>query len=94
MVEAEKHIRLKGKKLRELNDEIFLRDNHKCIICGRWVEEGQKFHHEPCGAAKSDELEKGVVLCRDCHFARHSGKNSREIKEKVRAYLNMLYPKS
>lgn len=33
-----------------------------------------------------------VTLCNLCHHEMDNGKNSLEIKEKVRAYLNRLYP--
>lgn len=91
MLEKVKRVRLRGKKLKQLNSKIFERDGHKCVVCGRWVAVGFKFHHEPCGSDKSDEVEKGVVLCPECHFMRHNGKNSQEIREKILAYLKRLY---
>ena len=51
----------------------------------------KKFHHEPCGVNRSDEEQKGVVLCDICHFQRHNGKNSGEIREKIREYLRKCY---
>ena len=93
MLEKEKRVSLHGNKLKQLNSEIFERDGHKCVVCGRWVAIGFKFHHEPCGADKSDEIEKGVVLCRECHFERHNGKNSQEIRKKIVDYLKGLYGK-
>lgn len=66
-----KRVRLKGKALRELNAAIQERDGYCCIICGRYVDPGEKFHHEPPGAEKSDEMGKGVTLCFDCHQERH-----------------------
>ena len=94
MLKKEKRTKLHGKKLRQLNSEIFERDGHKCVVCGRWVAVGLKFHHEPCGIDKSDEIEKGVVLCPECHFERHNGANSQEIRKKIVDYLKMLYGKS
>ena len=87
MIGKTKRIRLKGKKLRELNAAIHERDGHCCIICGRYVDPGEKFHHEPCGAEKSDEIDKGVLLCFDCHKERHFGPKSKEIKTKIEEYL-------
>ena len=93
MLEKEKRVRLHGNRLKQLNSEIFERDGHKCVVCGRWVAVGFKFHHEPCGIDKSDEIEKGVVLCRECHFERHNGKNNQEIRKKIVDYLKGLYGK-
>lgn len=87
----ETHVKLKGKALRELNDAIFRRDGC-CILCGRYVDPGEKFHHEPNGASKSDELHKGVVLCQDCHNDRHFTDRCMVLKKKILTYLQEFYP--
>ena len=89
--EKPKRVCLKGKALSDLNRKIHNRDHNRCVICGAWVDPAKKFHHEPCGINRSDEEQKGVVLCDACHFQRHSGKNSREIREKIREYLKKCY---
>lgn len=91
MIMKTKLVHLHGEKLRKLNMAIHERDNNCCIICGRYVQPGEKFHHEPCGAMKSDEINKGVTLCYDCHAARHFGKNSNEIKSQIKEYLASIY---
>ena len=88
-----KRVRLKGRALSRLNSAIHTRDHDRCVVCGAWVHPSVKFHHEPCGVDKSDEIEKGVVLCRECHFERHNGKNSQEIRKKIVDYLKGLYGK-
>ena len=90
MIAKTKRVKLKGKKLRELNAAIHERDGHRCIICGRYVEPGEKFHHEPPGAEKSDEIGKGVTLCFDCHQERHFGAKSPEIKTECEKYLKEI----
>ena len=55
------------------------------------VKLGEEFHHEPPGIGKSDEIEKGVLLCYTCHQERHFGSMSREIKRRAVAYLERLY---
>lgn len=86
-----KLVRLHGAALKKLNDVIFERDNHSCVICGAWVEDGVKFHHEPCGAgSKSDEISKGVVLCNICHYKRHFI-DVQEYRTKVEKYLEEIY---
>ena len=87
----ERRVKLKGKDLKKLNDDIFERDNHKCIVCGQWVEDGVKFHHEPNGGKKSDEINKGVVLCNDCHVKRHFTAQCNEVKQQVQDYLAGIY---
>lgn len=90
MIAKDKRIRLKGKALAKLNSDIYERDGGVCIICGRFVMPGTKFHHEPCGSRKSDEIEKGVLLCGGCHHQRHFGE-VKVYRRKVKAYLEGLY---
>ncbi len=89
--EKPKRVRLKGKALSNLNRTIHIRDHNQCVICGAWVNPAKKFHHEPCGINKSDEEQKGVVLCDACHFQRHNGKNSAEYRQKIQEYLQKCY---
>lgn len=85
-------VRLKGKALQDLQNAIYERDGGRCVVCHCYVQEGEKFHHEPCGSGrKSDEITKGVILCYSCHQKRHSTEHANEIKEKVEEYLNDLY---
>lgn len=91
MFTKNKATRLTGKKLRQLNETISERDGQCCVVCGAWVEPGTKFHHEPCGINKQDKEQCGVLLCHACHYARHNGSNSTEIKNKAREYLAKIY---
>lgn len=91
MFQKKKRVRLKRAELEELNRAIHTRDGHNCIICGAYVPIGAKFHHEPQGADKSDEIEKGVLLCFNCHQIRHFGKDSQTVREKIIDYLARLY---
>jgi len=86
-----KRVRLKGKKLKALNHEIHVRDHYRCGICGQEIEEGEKFHHEPCGIYKSDEINKGMLLCGKCHYKRHFTGLAEIIKEKCIQYLRGIY---
>ena len=91
MFQKQKRVKLYGQKLKKLNQDIFERDNHRCIVCGKYVNDSHKFHHEPCGQDKSDEMRGGVVLCDDCHYARHNTDKLKEIKTKCEDYLRSLY---
>jgi hypothetical protein len=87
-------IRLKGKALSALNEEIHERDNYTCIIegCDIYVPIGEKFHHEPCGSYKEDVIYKGCCLCYG-HHQQCDGVNSYIIRQQCRDYLSSLYPK-
>lgn len=88
MLSKAKIVTLKGKPLLRLVQQVYDRDNHCCVCCGSWVEDGCKPHHEPCGyGRKSDELGKMVLLCNRCHFERHNGKNAAYIKARIESYL-------
>ena len=91
MMMKTKKVKLYGEKLRKLNTAIHERDNNCCIICGKYVDPKEKFHHEPCGAMKSDEISKGVTLCYDCHAERHFGKNSNAVRAQIKEYLQSIY---
>ena len=83
-------IRLHGKALAELNLRIHERDQYKCIVCGRSVPLGVKFHHEHKAGLKSDVEEQGVTLCYACHQERHFGR-MKEVRSKCEEYLAKLY---
>lgn len=91
MLQKKHRVKLTGRKLRELNQKIFERDNYACIICGAYVSPEHKFHHEPNAQDKTDELSGGVVLCDSCHYARHNTDRLKEIKDKCRRYLKNIY---
>lgn len=88
----ENRVKLKGKELRELNAAIFTRDGYCYILCGRYVSPGEKFHHDPNGNGKSDEIHKGVVLCGDCHWKRHFTDQCMILKRRILKYLQDHYP--
>ena len=89
----QKRIRLKGVKLKELNNNIFERDNNTCVICHCNVEPDNKFHHQRLGVYKEDRIECGCVLCNGCHYELHYGKESKEYQIIVEDYLSVLYQK-
>lgn len=88
-------IRLTGKPLEKLNEAIHERDDHICIIkgCDRYILPKSKFHHEPCGNAKEDRIERGCSLCEHHHTIRHHGKKGLgDIRRQCVEYLSSLYP--
>lgn len=84
-----KPVRLSGKEYQELRNAIIERERGLCCVCGR---KGEVHHHEPPGRGrKSDTIYTGVYLCVYCHDARHNGKLSEFVKNKINDYLNGLY---
>lgn len=67
------------------------RDGYRCVVCGAYVSEDEKMHHEPCGIYKSDEIQKAVTLCNACHYNRHNGLQSAQIREICVDYLRGIY---
>jgi len=92
MLPKAKRVRLHGDKLREVVAEVYKRDGGHCIICGAPVDEGEKPHHYPQGALKSDEVGKMVVLCMKCHTLVHFGTHGEPVtyKKKVKDYLRRV----
>lgn len=93
MLLKRKKVRLTGKPLAKLNSDVHERDDHTCIIegCGRFVDDGEKFHHEPCGPDKEDRIECAVTICSSHHHERHFCKNGADIKKQCVNYLRKKY---
>lgn len=83
-------VHLTGKKARSFYDKIYERDGGHCIWCGKPIEYGVKYHHEPCGIYRNDEENKVVMLCPECHYARHNTA-PKVVKEICERYLHGLY---
>lgn len=77
--------------MKELNARIYERDGGHCILCDRYVDRDAKFHHEPPGSYRSDEIEKGVLLCTECHDKRHNSKYAEEYRQLIVLYLRRFY---
>lgn len=90
-IKRTKRIRLTGKALKKLYDDVYKRDNGECAYCRKDITYGVKFHHEPCGPYKSDEPEKLVMLCPECHYERHNTWLAEKVRDKCVAYLQSLY---
>ena len=75
------------KKVRE---EVYARDKC-CIICGS-SSGVPNAHYVPRSQSGLGIKENVVTLCMLCHHEMDNGKNSLEIKVKVKEYLDNLYP--
>lgn len=89
LIPKHRNIRLHGQAKSDLRDAIFERDNYSCVICHHKATE---WHHQPFGSSKSDEINKGVALCKQCHTDLHSHPKLGSIYQKlVQEYLEGIY---
>jgi len=90
--------RLAGQMLLTLYESVWERDSRCCFFCGRPIPWGTIPHHEqPKGQGGKDRMEDLVMLCQDaavnpCHYRRHNGPDSREIRQFCMTYLLECYP--
>lgn len=96
MFPKKQRVKLHGEALRKLNDTIHERDGHRCIICGKHVDPGEKWHHVYFGwGRKNDVEEEGVTLCYGCHKDTHSKPKVMTVNtEKCIKYLEAIYGES
>lgn len=64
-------IRLKGKKLYALYQQVFERDNYTCQECGSMYLDKAPHHILPKGRGGGDTAENLITLCVRCHARRH-----------------------
>lgn len=88
MIAKDKPIRLTGRKLAELNKAIHDRDEDRCVICGRWVDPGEKFHHiDFKSQGGGDTEDNGATLCQDCHSQKAHGPEAAAIRKRLKEYI-------
>ena len=75
---------------RKVREEVYARDKG-CIICGS-AHNLTIAHYVSRAQSGMGTKENLVTLCILCHHEMDNGKNSLEIKAKVKKYLNDLYP--
>lgn len=68
--------------------DVFERDDYRCQMCGRTVEDGIKLHIDhivPFSKGGSNDMDNLQVLCHECNLAKHDRmdlKRTRELLEK------------
>ena len=68
--------------------DVFERDDYRCQMCGRTVEDGIKLHIDhivPFSKGGSNEMDNLQVLCHECNLAKHDRmdlKRTRELLDK------------
>ena len=75
---------------KKVGEEVYARDKG-CIICGS-IHNLTIAHFISRAQSGRGIRENLVTLCILCHHEMDNGKNSLEIKEKARQYLEKLYP--
>lgn len=91
MMQKKKQVRLTGQALRNLVALVYERDQHCCVNCKLWVEDGHKPHHVIYKShGGNDTLDNLVLLCDKCHYQVHHGKDSSKVKDKVMRYLEWM----
>lgn len=68
--------------------DVFERDDYRCQMCGRTVDDGIKLHIDhivPFSKGGSNEMDNLQVLCHECNLAKHDRmdlKRTRELLDK------------
>lgn len=73
-----------------VRQEVYKRDNHKCIICGN--PNVQVAHYIPRSRMGLGIAENLVCLCVCCHFEYDNGKNPKSYRNAIQDYLRAYYP--
>ena len=91
MIPKNKRIRLKGKALAILNKRIHTRDRNRCLLCGVYVDPGEKFHHIVFKSrGGGDTEENGATLCLSCHSEAH-GELAADIRDALQKIVRRMY---
>jgi len=70
-------------------DAIFKRDNYRCVICGRGLEEGVEIHADhikPKDLGGTTEIENGQTLCAQHNFQK---KNYKQTETGKRMFIRL-----
>jgi 5-methylcytosine-specific restriction endonuclease McrA len=73
----------KGEAVKAIREQIFVRCNNKCEICGRWVDRttGEMHEKHPRGELRNGQygeysLDNSTFLCRPCHTTGDSAQHA------------------
>ena len=83
-----KRIKLSQKKYNKLKEEVFERDDCKCVLCGK---QATDMHHVIFKSHGGDDSKRNcVALCTDCHIPIAHGPDSRDIRVVLLQYLEVV----
>lgn len=72
---------LKTEQFNKIRQEVFSRDNHKCVICGST--ENLQAHHLTYINVYQEDTQDLITLCRQCHSIYHAIEKKREAVEEI-----------
>ena len=77
---------------KQVRQEVAIRDNGKCIICGKVVPVScSNAHYIKRSQGGLGIPENIVTLCPQCHYEEDFGQNTQEYEQKVKEYLQSKY---
>lgn len=87
------HNRTKATSIsKDIKEIVWNRDNHKCILCGKYVPiECACCHFIPRSQGGLGIEENIFTACNDCHREQDSGLNTLLLESKVEKYLQEYY---
>ena len=88
-----KHKRTKALEIpRKVKEGVYERDEHKCIICKRYVDVSNACCHFISRSQGGLGVEKNILtLCNDCHRNYDNSDKREEYKTILREYLKKKY---
>lgn len=76
----------------KVKEAVYERDNHKCVLCGKWAERSWACAHYIRRSQGGLGIEKNIVtLCPVCHMAYDESSRRNEIKAYLGEYLSNHY---
>lgn len=76
----------------KVKEIVWNRDNHKCIICGKYVDKScSNAHFIKRSQGGLGIPENIVTLCPECHFGEDFGKDTKLYEQKIKTYLKAYY---
>lgn len=76
----------------KVKEKVWNRDNHQCIICGKYVPKTYANSHFIKRSQGGLGIEQNIVtLCPDCRFNEDFGQDTKLYKQKIENYLKAYY---
>lgn len=88
-----KHKQTKATEIsQKIKEEVWNRDNKRCIFCGKIVAKSYACcHFIPRSAGGLGIAENIFTACENCHREQDNGKNTKEYDRKAKKYLKGIY---
>lgn len=92
-IKGKKHKQTKATEIpKKVKVQVWERDLHKCILCGKLVSWNlANAHFIPRSAGGLGIVENIFTACEDCHREQDNGLNSKLYTDKVENYLKGIY---